>query len=123
MSVRTPLLVALLALALAGCTAYRVESNVSTPVAGALPDNTPVLITSDALPERKYEEVGPVSISIKKMSIFHANPTREQANKALSEKARAIGADAVINVTYRGGIGLTSWGYLDAKGMGVKLVN
>ena len=43
------------------------------------------------------------------------------ALEALSEKARAIGADAVINVAYRNGVGFTTWGYIDASGTGVKL--
>ena len=45
---------------------------------------------------------------------------KEQANEALIEKARIIGADAVIKVTYESGIGFTTWGYIDAKGVGVK---
>jgi len=32
-----------------------------------------------------------------------------------------MGADAVINVTYASGVGFTTWGYMDAKGVAVKL--
>jgi len=81
------------------------------------------LISEDSLPNRKYKEIGAIEISVKKLTLFHADPTKEQANEALSEKARAIGADAVINVIYQSGVGLTTWGYMDATGIGVKLLN
>lgn len=62
-------------------------------------------------------------MSVKKLTVFHKDPTKEQANEALSEKARAVGADAVINTTYKSGIGFTTWGYIDANGTGVKLAD
>jgi uncharacterized protein YbjQ (UPF0145 family) len=43
------------------------------------------------------------------------------ANEALKKSAIAIGADAVINIKYKSGVGFTTWGYLDAKGLSVKL--
>ena len=39
------------------------------------------------------------------------------------KSARAIGADAVINVKYTSGIGFMTWGYIDAEGEGVRLIN
>ena len=39
---------------------------------------------------------------------------------ALIEKAKLLGADAVINVTYSSGVGFTTWGYMDAKGKAVR---
>jgi uncharacterized protein YbjQ (UPF0145 family) len=81
------------------------------------------LIAEDSLLSRKYKEIGPIEVSVKKLTIFHSDPTKEQANEALAEKARVIGADAVINVTYQSGIGLMTWGYIDAKGIGVKFAD
>ena len=81
------------------------------------------MIAEDSLPARKYKEIGPIEVSVKKATIFHKDPTKEQANEALTESARVIGADAVINVTYQSGIGMMSWGYMDATGTGVKLAN
>ena len=72
-------------------------------------------------PDKKYKEIGLIEVSVKKLTVFHKDPTKEQANEALIEKARIIGADAVIKVTYESGIGFTTWGYIDAKGIGVKL--
>ena len=106
-----------------GCASYRTSSNISSESAPALSANTRVLIAEDSLPSRKYKEIGPIEVSVKKLTIFHSDPTKEQANEALTEKARVIGADAVINVTYQSGIGLWTWGYMDAKGIGVKLAD
>jgi uncharacterized protein YceK len=106
-----------------GCASYRTSSNISSESAPALNANTKVLIAEDSLPSRKYKEIGPIEVSVKKLTLFHSDPTKEQANEALTEKARVIGADAVINVTYESGIGLMTWGYIDAKGIGVKLAD
>lgn len=113
----------LIATLTSGCASYRTSSNISSDAPAGLSANTKVLIAGDSLPNRKYKELGPVEVSIKKLTVFHNDPTKEQANEALSEKARAIGADAVINVTYKNGIGFTTWGYMDANGIGVKLAD
>ncbi len=105
----------------AGCAAYRTDSNIETPAAPTASSAVPVLIQEGSLPNRKYRELGPIEVSVKKLTVFHADPTKVQANEALIERARAMGADAVINVTYTSGVGLTTWGYMDAKGIGVKL--
>lgn len=112
---------------LSGCASYRVSSNVDAPpppsappAAGAAAPSA-VLVAEDGLPGRRYRVIGPVEVSVKKLTIFHKDPTREQANEALGERARAMGADAVVNVTYKAGIGLTTWGYIDATGTAVKL--
>lgn len=121
-SISTGLLLVALALT-AGCASYRVSSNVegaAAPPASAAAA-AKVLLAEDNLPGRKYKEIGPVEVSVKKLTIFHKDPTKEQANEALVERARALGADAVVNISYKTGIGLTTWGYIDAKGTAVKL--
>jgi hypothetical protein len=108
---------------LSGCATYRTESNLPPPsvVTPAASQPSKVVISEDSLPGRKYKVIGPVDISVKKLTVFHSDPTREMANDALIAKAREMGADAVIEVEYKSGVGLTTWGYLDAKGKGVKL--
>ncbi len=106
----------------AGCASYRVESNIEerpAPPAAASPA-AQVLLSEGSLPGRKYTEIGPVEVSVKKLTAFHADPTKEQANEALVGKARLLGADAVINIVYSSGVGLTTWGYMDAKGKAVR---
>lgn len=79
------------------------------------------MLILEGAPDRKFKELGPIEVSVKKLTIFHKDPTKEQANAALVESALAMGADAVIQVTYESGVGWTTWGYMDAKGTGVKL--
>jgi hypothetical protein len=117
------LFVVIVAAGTAGCASYRTSSNIPSEPLPAASASATVLISEDSLPNRKYREIGPIEVSVKKLTVFHRNPTKEMANEALVEKARAIGADAVINVTYKSGVGLTTWGYLDANGTGVKLTD
>jgi hypothetical protein len=113
---------AIAATALSGCATYRTDSNI--PAAPAAPASAVVskvsVLILEGVPDRKYKELGSVEVSVKKLTVFHKDPTKEQANEALVEKARIIGADAVIKVTYESGIGFTTWGYIDAKGVGIK---
>ena len=116
------LVVVLLATVLAsGCATYRTSSNITSSANPVISGNTKVLISEDSLPNRKYKVIGPIEVSVKKRSALDKDPTKEQANEVLIEKARTIGADAVINVKYESGIGWMTWGYMDAKGTGVKL--
>ena len=81
-----------------------------------------VTISADALPNRNYTTIGPVEVTVKKPTVFDRNPTQEDANQALTEKARAMGADAVINATYLSGVdAATSWAQIEAKGVAVRL--
>ena len=108
---------------LSGCAAYRTDSNIAAQATPAARSDASVLIVEGPLPDRKYKELGPIDVSVKKLTLFHADPTKAQADRALIERARMIGADAVINVTYESGIGLMTWGYMDAKGTAVKFEN
>lgn len=103
-----------------GCAAYRVDSNVEAGPTSTASPTAHVIITEGTISDRKFEVLGPIEVSVKKLTVFHANPTKEQARYALIQRARALGADAVINVTYQSGVGLTTWGYMDAKGTAVK---
>jgi hypothetical protein len=105
--------------AMTGCASYRTDSNISSEPTPAASSKTTVLIL-EGVPDKKYKELGPVEVSVKKLTVFHKDPTKEQANEALVEKAKVIGADAVIKVTYKTGIGFTTWGYMDAMGTGIK---
>ena len=104
-----------------GCATYRTDSNIKSEPASAIDTATHVIISEGDLPDRKYKVIGPIEVSVKKLTVFHKDPTKEQANEALIEKARVIGANAVINITYKSGVGFATWGYMDAKGTGVKI--
>lgn len=117
---KLPLFFAVIAISvLSGCASYRTDSNITAESTPVVASKNNVLIM-EGVPNKKYKELGVVEVSVKKLTIFHKDPTKEQANEALIEKAKAIGADAVIKVTYESGVGFTTWGYMDAKGTGVK---
>ena len=121
MKINNPITLALAVVVIStasGCASYRTTSNISTP--SDISYSGSVIITQGVLSGQEYTETSPIEVSVKKLTAFNADPTKEQANAVLKEKARVIGADAVINVTYKSGVGMTTWGYIDAKGMGVK---
>ena len=109
-------------LALSGFSSYRVSSNVQGAEAVAVTAKQNVIITERSLPAGTYSLIGPLNVSVKKLTIFHKDPTKEQADDAMREKAISMGADAVMEVRYSSGIGMTTWGYMDAEGKAVKLL-
>lgn len=107
-------------LLLSGCASYRTNSDVSFKTTNVGTPAQDVIITADSMSDRKYTDLGQVVATVKKLTVFHKNPTEEQANIVLAEKARALGADAVINVDYVRGIISSSWGAIRATGTAVK---
>lgn len=70
--------------------------------------------------DRAYKSLGDVSVTVNKVTLFNADPTREMVNQRLRTEAAKLGADAVIQVRYGTvGIGLMSWGSLDGKGRAI----
>ncbi len=104
--------------ALQGC-AYRTSENINADQAIA---NT-IVLSESHINGKKYTAIGPISVDIKKTTIFNADPTEEMANDLLKAKAKQMGADAVINVRYDSGIGLLTWGYIEATGIAVRFIN
>ncbi len=72
--------------------------------------------------ERKYTLIEPIKVEIKKLTLFHKDPTEEMANELLQKKAAYLNADAVINIIFSSGIGITTWGYIEAHGDAIKFV-
>jgi uncharacterized protein YbjQ (UPF0145 family) len=65
-----------------------------------------------------------VSVTVNKVTIFNADPTRDMVNQRLRNEAAKLGADAVIQVRY-GTVGISplSWGSLDGKGRAIVFEN
>lgn len=94
-------------------------SDSSTQTAYAVNPSRIELVEGD-LQGRPYEVLGKVSVSLNKLTIFHPDPTREQAAQRLREEAAKLGADAVINVEIgEVGLGLLSWASRDAEGQAI----
>lgn len=80
-----------------------------------------ILISQQDINYPPYTVLGDITATVNKITLFHANPTREMVNEKLREKAAKLGADAVIFVRY-GEVGVSplSWGSLEGKGRAVK---
>lgn len=109
----------LAAACLVGCSTYRVTSNIPSGHAAAA-GSGPVILVQGELPDREYQELGPIEVTVRKGSPFVSAPTRQQADAALIQKARDQGAEAVIRIHYQSGFDIISWGHIKASGVGVR---
>lgn len=71
-------------------------------------------------PSSNYTSLGKLTGTVKKNFVFFPNPTKKQVDKELIKKARSIGADAVINIEYKGGIGFSTWAFMEGIGTAIK---
>ncbi len=80
-----------------------------------------VLVSENDVTDKPYKVLGDIKVTVRKTTIFNADPTRAQVDEKLRKQAKKMGADAVVLVRYGTvGIGLTSWGVLDGQGRAVK---
>lgn len=109
----------LAAVSLASCSTYRVSSNIPS---GQVPasDGAVLLIEGELPDSRGYQELGPIEVIVRKGSPFVDPPTRRHAELALTQKARDMGAEAVIRVEYKDGFDIVSWGHIEARGIGIR---
>lgn len=120
------LLVCLIILiSLSGCSSYRSSGKISqtydtmTPRSSRIASEIEIFELNSAV-QKMFEVIGKVEATVKKLTVFHKNPTKVQANKALREKAVLLGSDAVVDVQYKSGIGALTWGYIKASGKAVR---
>lgn len=115
-------------LGLSACGTYATSS--VQPVVGDAPSvgkvaNAPkapaqVLVTENDITNRPYRVLGDVNVTVRKVTIFDSDPTREKVNAALQDKAAELGADAVVLVRYGAvGVGVFSWGQMDGQGRAI----
>lgn len=104
---------------LSGCATYRITSNIPS---AAAPSSAPVALVQGEPHRQAYKELGPIQITVRKGSPFVATPTREQADRALIQKGRDMGAEAVIRIEYESGFDVISWGHISARGVGIRFV-
>jgi len=105
-----------------GCATWN-TSNIDLKVDKAsLSDQTDpnvIEVTQNDL-DKPYIVLADITANVHKTTVFNADPTREQVNEQLREKASKLGANAVILVRY-GEVGVGwSWGDLEGKGRAVK---
>ena len=121
-SFRVAIAVGLLA-TLGACADGWSTSQVSPQAAAAGRAATPVdriRVVEGDITDKPYKSLGDVSVTVNKVSIFNADPTREMVDQRLRTQAAKLGADAVIQARY-GTVGISpvSWGSLDGKGRAI----
>ena len=105
-------------LVLTGCATYRNDLSIEAQEKSA----SHIVLSKSSMRERKYTLIEPIKVEIKKLTLFHKDPTEEMANELLQKKAAYLNADAVINIIFSSGIGMTTWGYIEAHGDAIKFV-
>jgi uncharacterized protein YbjQ (UPF0145 family) len=119
-------LVVSVALACAGCASTWSRGSVERSTqqeATAAPATSvaKVTLSESDITNRKYTSLGDITVQVNKLTLFHSDPTPEQVNEKLREKAAELGADAVVLVRYgKVGISALSYGSLEGKGRAVK---
>ena len=100
-----------------GWSTSNVSRSAEAPRA-ARPANQIEIFEGDVT-DRPYKSLGDVSVTVNKVTLFNADPTREMVDQRLRNEA-ALGADAIIQVRY-GTVGISpfSWGSLDGKGRAI----
>lgn len=120
-----------LAFFVSGCGSYATSdakrapnaADASANAASSTPTRLPeqVVLTEQDITDRRYVALADISVTVRKWTIFDADPTREKVARALQEKAAELGADAVVLVRYGTvGIGMWSWGQMDGQGRAVR---
>ena len=119
---RKAIVVIALSALLSACATWSTSSVDRKEQAAALKPTDPAKVAlSEGDSNRKYTSLGDISVAVNKTTVFNRDPTREDVNQKLKEKAAELGADAVIHVRYGdGGISLLSWGSLEGKGRAIK---
>jgi hypothetical protein len=79
------------------------------------------IVTEGDISDRPYTELGSVTAKAGKLTWVSRNPDRGDVDLKLKDKARAMGADAVVRVQYTPtGASAMSWGGIKAEGVAVK---
>ncbi len=110
-------------LLVSACTIYFANSEVSFEPTKIVASGNNKIMSNDSLQDRKHVALCSVSANVKKLTLFHKNPTKEQVDIILAEKAKRLGADAIVNVTYKLKTGLSSWGILNASGTAIRFTD
>lgn len=119
---------AVLTTSLTGCATWSTSSvdtsSSSTPIAevkSTTPDK--IQIFQGDITDRKYRTLGDITVTVRKTTLFHDDPTKEDVKSRLREEAAKLGADAVVFVRY-GKVGVSAWSYgsLEGKGRAVKFI-
>ena len=104
---------------LIGCNSL---SSTNTKVIQAT-DPSSVIVTEEDIPEKKYDVLKDIKITVKKSSLFHEDPSVNIVEGKLKLKAAELGANAIIFVHYEDvGVSLMSRGAITGKGKAIVFI-
>ncbi|MEQ8395851.1 hypothetical protein [Thalassobaculum sp.] len=130
--IRRILAVAILGVSLSACSTWSTSSVKSpAPGVGAAPsvvaparpvlDPSQIVVTPNDFPNRPYDVLGDLEVTVNKTTVFHPDPTPALIDEKLREQAAPLGADAVILAKYgKVTVSLFSWGSLDGSGRAIR---
>lgn len=79
------------------------------------------IVTEGDISDRPYTELGTVTAKAGKLTWVSRNPDRGDIDMKLRDKAREMGADAVVRVHYTPtGASMMSWGGIKGEGVAIK---
>lgn len=99
---------------ISGCMTFPEVSRISSASYPAKDASASILLRTSDYADKKYEEIA--VINIRSGSMTHV----DQLNESLKQKARELGADAIIRIQY-GHEGM--WGNPTATGTAVKFID
>jgi uncharacterized protein YbjQ (UPF0145 family) len=71
--------------------------------------------------DRPYTVLGEVKAKVRKATVFSKSASQKKVYRELWERARKLGADAVVNANYGDShISAMSWGQTNAKGTAIR---
>lgn len=90
------------------------------PAAAGAPTEAGVPVYAGDIPDRPYRVIGEVKAGVRKATIFSKSSSEAKIYRELWERARKMGADAVINAKYgEAHVTAISWGKTNATGTAV----
>lgn len=75
------------------------------------------------LTDRPYKVLGDVKAGVRKATVFSKSPSQKKIYEELWERAKKLGADAVVKASYGDAkVSLMSWGQSNATGVAIKFL-
>jgi uncharacterized protein YbjQ (UPF0145 family) len=84
----------------------------------------PVPVIAGDINDRPYRVVANIETNVRKMTVFEKDPSEAKVYRELWERARKVGADAVVNAKYGETLyGGWTWGRRHATGQAIKFLS
>lgn len=83
----------------------------------------PIPVVARDITDRPYRVIGEIHTNVSKATIFSADPSERKVFEELWQRARKVGADAVVNARYSESVpGGWTWGRRKAHGQAIKFL-